>query len=195
MPAPTSDEDLLRALAQASRVRDEADRELYRRHAPALLRFFVHQGASADDARDLLQETLVKVVRGAASYDGRGAARAWIWQVARHALLDFARARGRLAEREVTLDDDAWADLCDRTPAAPEGPACSAVTDCVSTGLDAFARQMPERAWALTLQMEGLRAEAIAERIGRTVAATREYLSQCRRKLQPFVAHCVDLLE
>jgi RNA polymerase sigma-70 factor (ECF subfamily) len=195
MPAPNADEDLLHALALGGRQRDEAVTELYRRHAPALLRFFVHQGASADDARDLLQETVVKVVRGAAGFDGRGAARAWIWQVARHALLDFARRRGRLAEREVALDEDAWTDLCDRTPAAPAGPACSTVEDCVSTGLEVFAREMPERAWALTLQMEGLRAEAIAERIGRSVAATREYLSQCRRKLQPFVAHCVDLLE
>jgi DNA-directed RNA polymerase specialized sigma24 family protein len=42
--------------------------------------------------------------------------------------------------------------------------------------------------------MDGLAIEAIGQRIGRSVAATKEYLSQCRKKIQPFIAHCAELL-
>jgi DNA-directed RNA polymerase specialized sigma24 family protein len=33
----------------------------------------------------------------------------------------------------------------------------------------------------------GLSVSEIAERLGRTGAATKEYLSQCRKKMQPFI--------
>ena len=79
---------------------------------------------------------------------------------------------------------------------AGPAPAISglAVDECVSAGIDDFGKQMPDRAYVLTLQMDGISIADIGEQIGRSTAATKEYLSQCRKKLEPFVAHCVDLL-
>ena len=65
---------------------------------------------------------------------------------------------------------------------------------CVAAGLLAFSADMPERAFVLGLQMDGLSIDAIGLQIGRSIAATKEYLSQCRKKIQPFIAHCADLL-
>jgi hypothetical protein len=42
--------------------------------------------------------------------------------------------------------------------------------------------------------MEGESIEEIGNRIGRTIAATKEYLSQCKKKLLPFISHCRELL-
>ena len=66
--------------------------------------------------------------------------------------------------------------------------------ECVSAGLEKFNRAEPERAMVLMLQMDGLSIDEIGLRIGRTMAATKEYLSQCKKKIQPFIAHCTDLL-
>ena len=44
------------------------------------------------------------------------------------------------------------------------------------------------------LQMDGHSIEEIGLRIGRTIAATKEYLSQCKKKIQPYIAHCTELL-
>jgi DNA-directed RNA polymerase specialized sigma24 family protein len=60
--------------------------------------------------------------------------------------------------------------------------------------LEKFNRVEPERAMVLMLQMDGLSIDEIGLRIGRTMAATKEYLSQCKKKIQPFIAHCTDLL-
>ena len=198
-----TDDEILRAIASGGRPRDAAVVALYQRHAQPMLRFFVHQGALADDARDILQETVLKVVRGAAGFDGRGAARAWLWQVARNCLLDSLSRRGRAAAVELTLDPAQWEQLADSVPlpghSHPESPDAQAVNqamiECVSAGLESFGREMPERAHVLTLQMQGLSVQAIAQRIGRSAGATREYLSQCRRKIEPFIAHCRVFLE
>lgn len=189
-----TDEALLEAIGAGGPARDGAVALLYRAHAPAMLRFFVHQGASADDAKDVLQETLVKIVRGAASFDGTGSARAWIWQVARHCLLDHFQRRTRQSAREVALSTEQWAGLGDVVAAPAVCDPAGTAADCVAAGLQRFGGEMPERAFALTLQMQGQRVEAIAEQIGRSGAATKEYLSQCRKKILPFIAHCAALL-
>ncbi len=189
-----TDEDILAGVCQGGRQRDAAVKALYQRHAQAMLRFFIHRGVSADEAKDILQDTVVKVVRSADSFKGTGAARAWLWQIARHCLLDFHAARARQAGHEVTVDAERWDTLANTAPAPLACPVGETVDACVATGLGAFAQQMPERAHALTLQMEGQCIETISQQIGRSAVATKEYLSQCRKKIQPFIAHCLDLL-
>jgi RNA polymerase sigma-70 factor (ECF subfamily) len=53
---------------------------------------------------------------------------------------------------------------------------------------------MPERALALNLYLEGTSMDEIAMQIGRSAAATKEYLSQCRKKIKPYIAHCTEQL-
>ena len=189
-----TEEDIVRGICQGGRAQDAALRALYDLTAQAMLRFFVHHGVSGDDAMDILQVTLMKVVRHAAHYKGDGAARSWIWQIARNCLADHQRGAGRLSEHVVLVDEQQWDTIMD-THAAPASCAPGDTADeCVSRGLEVFAGQMPERALALTLQMEGLGIAEIARRLGRTAAATKEYLSQCRKKIQPFIGHCAELL-
>ena len=64
----------------------------------------------------------------------------------------------------------------------------------MAAGLGAFNSREPERAYVLMLQMDGLSIDDIGQRIDRTVAATKEYLSQCKKKIQPYIAHCTELL-
>ncbi len=190
-----TDEDILAGVCQGGRQQDAALKALYQAHAQAMLRFFVHQGVSAADAKDILQDTVVKIMRCAHGYRGTGPARAWLWQIARNCLLDHHTARARQAGRELAVDAAHWDTLADTAPAPLACAIGETVEACVAGGLDAFARQMPERAQALALQMEGAGIDAIAQQIGRSAAATKEYLSQCRKKIQPFVAHCLDLLQ
>ena len=94
----------------------------------------------------------------------------------------------------ATIAFDLDGTLVDTAPAPLACAVGATVDDCVAAGLGAFAQQMPERAHALSLQMEGQSIEAIGQQIGRSAAATKEFLSQCRKKIQPFIAHCMDLL-
>ena len=55
-----------------------------------------------------------------------------------------------------------------------------------------FSRGMPENAFVIQLKLENLTNLQISERIGRTLAATKEYVSQSYKKLGPFIKHCQE---
>jgi len=62
---------------------------------------------------------------------------------------------------------------------------------CVSKGIEDFCAEYPDRALVLMMQMDGESIESIARRIARTGAATKEYISQCKIRLKPYVEHCL----
>ena len=175
---------------------DAGVKALYDTTAQPMLRFFVYRGTSGDEAKDILQETFVKIIRSAGSYSGQGEAKSWIWQIARNCLIDHQRKQGSLANHETAVNDEQWESLAQTTP-DPNATSCAvpgSLDECVSAGLDQFNRREPERALVLMLQMDGMSIEDIGLRIGRTIAATKEDLSQCKKKIQPYIAHCTDLL-
>lgn len=68
------------------------------------------------------------------------------------------------------------------------------INECMSGGLDDFAIENPERHMVLMMQLDGVDIKSIAVKIGRQISATKEYLSQCRKKLAPYVEHCAKLM-
>lgn len=186
-----TDEEILRFIPKGGAVAETALKTLYGRYAQHMLKFFVYQGINGEEARDVFQETVIKIVRGANSYGGTGTARAWIWQIARNCMMDALRRR---QGQEVAANEDEWQKISE-TAAEPCGRSDLEVQDCVNRGLGVFADHAPERALVLTLFMEGLSIEEIGLRIGRTTSATKEFLSQCRKKIRDYVSHCTELLE
>lgn len=174
---------------------DAGVKALYDTLAQPMLRFFVYRGLGGDEAKDVLQEVFMNIVRGAAGYSGAGSATAWVWQIARNSLTNHLRKRAGRADHEVTVDEEAWERVETTTPAPqPRAPGMS-VDECVSGGLAKFSEVMPERAHVLMWQMEGVSIAEIGEHIGRSTGAAKQYLSECRKKIQPFIAHCTELLE
>jgi RNA polymerase sigma factor (sigma-70 family) len=113
-----SEEEVIREIRKGGRAADVALRALYDGCARHMLRFFVYSGVSGDEAKDILQETLVRLVRHVDSYNGDGAARSWIWQIARNCLTDHQRRSGRWSELVVAVDDEQW-DRIAETHASP----------------------------------------------------------------------------
>ena len=76
---------------------------LYDRYAGELLAFLVRRTYDPDAAVDLLAETFAAAFEDRAQFRGIGpdAARAWLYAVARHRLIDFLR-RGRVERRALT---------------------------------------------------------------------------------------------
>ncbi len=85
----------------------------YRRHERVMLGFFVRATGRGELAVDLTAETFARAFESRANFDPRrGAARAWLFGVARHVLAESlargrveAAARERLGMAPITLDD------------------------------------------------------------------------------------------
>jgi lambda repressor-like predicted transcriptional regulator len=56
-----------------------------------------------------------------------------------------------------------------------------------------FEQVMPDRYYAIRLQMNGISVKEISHQLGRTLAATKEFLSQSRKKLKPFIEECLGV--
>jgi len=189
-----TEEEIINQIRIGGKARDAGVKALYQGFAQAMLRFFVYRGVSGDEAKDILQDTFIKIVRGASGFAREGTAKAWLWQIARNCLTDHLRKRAILGEHEAVFDDEEWRGVEETTAGSVPQTNEASIDECVSAGLEAFGNKMPDRAYALMLQMDGMSIDDISRQIGRTVAATKEYLSQCRKKIQPFLARCTELL-
>lgn len=187
---------LLERLAQGGEARRQAVGALYRRFAPRFRRYFRSQRLDDAAAEDLVQEVFVKVVRACGDFRGEARADTWLWAIARNSLISHFRAR----LPDMALDDLDLDQLCAANPALqaapPDAPAAGSVEDCVQRGISRFGGDFPDRARAIGfLVIEEWSVEDIARALGRTPGATREYLSQCRKKLRPYIEECLELLE
>ena len=100
------------------------------RYSLPLRRHLLRMLRDADAAEDLLQETLLRVWTHAAQWDGRGAARAWLYRVATNLALNHVRSIRRRRQQPLELPPDAAEP--DQEPEVP-----SWMIDTVSLGPDA----------------------------------------------------------
>lgn len=148
-------------------------------------------------AEDVVQDAMVKVWQRCATFHGTGDPLAWIHQIVRNTLLDALRVR----RPEVPLFDDGGqlaqeADAAIARLSAETGPATpeqqldqQQVERVFRHGFARFAADWPEHATVLRWVVEdGLDNAAIEELTGRTPGATREFISQCRKKARPYLA-------
>lgn len=182
-------------IRQGGKMRDQGVTSLYRRYAAHFRKFYLYQGLNAADADDIIQETFVNIVRYCDNYQGDSPLAAWLWRIARNCMNDhFRRTKARPAEN---LDDEGWDALeqgseAMRTFDLP--PAQESLEDCVERGFAEFAKKFSERAHVLSLVMEGFDTAHIAAAIQRSPGATREYISQCRKRIEEFLQPCREYL-
>jgi RNA polymerase sigma-70 factor (ECF subfamily) len=192
-----TEEEILSQICTGGRAQEVALKALYSSKAAEFKRYFMHKGVQPDAAEDVLQEVIVKIFKNAAAYRGSGghsdnSANAWMWTIARNGMSDHLGKSLSQGRTEATVSDDQWADLMQTVADTDvhDSAATQAVNLCVARGLEDFAAQEPDRARVLMMQLDGEDITSIGHRIGRTMAATKEYLSQCRKKVASYIAHC-----
>ncbi len=106
-PAAATDEALLAHYRDGD---EEAFAELYRRHRSGLYRFIHGLCSCAARADEIFQETWLALIRSDAMPDGRARFKTWLYQIARHRLIDqWRRDKGAMEAFDETehppLDD------------------------------------------------------------------------------------------
>jgi len=208
---------LLRRIAEKQSDAPAAVRLLYQHYRPRLLAFLRRENLPMQECEDLLQEIFIKVVMR--SSQCTDSVSGWIYQIARNQWRDWLRhkashpdASGNYMPIGIEEDEDGEAghiapdrlgpsdcslDEQDRNPLTQVQRAHdqAAIDRCVRDAMQRFRRAEPERAEAIHLAAyEDWSIEQVATYLGRTSGATRQYLSQCRKKLKDHLAPCQKLL-
>jgi len=163
------------------------------------MRFYREAAAVLQDwdaAKDVVQDALVKAWLRCATFRGTGDPLAWIHQIVRHTLLDALRQR-RPAQ-PLTDDDGELAapvaqavnSLAHHQHDRPEDLLGEQQVEAVFRRCFArFAADHPEHATVLRWVVEdGLDNAAVQALLDRSPGATREFISQCRKRARPYFA-------
>ena len=175
------------ALVDAIRTGDEgALGVLLERYAPSVLRFGVKMCRDEEDAKDVLQDTLLAAARGVREFRGASSVSTWLYAIARSACV---KKRRRPRAGTVALEDEAVMEL----PADLPGPEASASQREVGAALEeAILALAPEYREVLLLRdVEGLSATEVASVVGIGVPAVKSRLHRARlavrERLLPFL--------
>lgn len=191
----SDDHAALKRVAAGGRDGEKALEFLYRKHRRAMLAFVRSLGLDADNAEDVVHNVFLQVVKKAGTFRGESAVSSWLFGMARNGAMDVFRKGGK----ELGLDDESWQHIANTVAAdiaCPLEPAPQkALQDCVNQAYRAFAKSHPAAAELIHQStVNDWDGKAIAEFLGRTAGAAREYLSQCKKKLKPFLEPCRHLL-
>jgi len=191
MTDEADDQTIVADLKAGGDRRARAVKRLYGELSGPLRALFRRKGLDDTAAEDLLHETFINLLRGIGGYRGESPLRAWAWAIARNEMRMYWRAAER---REDPEEPETLAML--RVGSDDDSRDATELVDCVRLALARFEQQFRDQAQALRLivQYEWGIAE-VAKHLGRTAGATREYLSQARKRLAPFIEPCRGLLE
>lgn len=165
--------DLVRALG--SRRGESAARTLYRAYGGELFGFARHRLGDSGLAEEVVQDVFTNAWRHAGDFDGtRGSVRTWLFAIARNAIIDAERHRGRRAPQASYDAPEA---------ASPDDPIERALLGWQVS--QAFARLTPEHRDVLQLaHVQGLTLKQIAARSGLPIGTVKSRTYYAVKSLQ-----------
>jgi RNA polymerase sigma factor (sigma-70 family) len=192
--------DFMRACREGGAAIEQALRQLDRAYFRVLLGEAMRGLRNRDAARDLVQEAFIKVWRRCATFQGDSELLPWIRSILRRTLIDQIRKDGR----EVAIEDAQGLTVevrakveelsIDRVPSPDLEARRRQLDECFRRCWERFELAAPVHALVLSWVVEGgLSHEQIAELLGRTPGATREFISQCRKRARVHLAEWYEL--
>lgn len=173
-------------LLRAAQTGDEAALdELLARHEKQVFRFGLRMCGSEEDARDVLQETLVAAFQGLPNFRGDADISTWLYQIARSFCSKARRRRAGEPLHTQSLDLPQVRALASDEP----GPDARTHARDIGNVLQAAIRSLPEnyREVILLKDVEGLSAEDAALVLGEQLTAVKSRLHRARMALRSAV--------
>jgi RNA polymerase sigma factor (sigma-70 family) len=179
-------------------MREKGANELYKMLYQPLMGFYRQRRLNKFEAEEVILESLFKICTKVDTVKEPKKFRAWCWTIARNTLLDhfrkYKKYENEIAEVYISESgrESSRLDKIEIVTRMNKETEKKDTDQCVQLGLQEFAKAMPERAFVIQMKLENLTNLKISERIGRTLAATKEYVSQSYKQLRPFIKHCVE---
>lgn len=177
-------------LLDRARAGDRAALEsLLERHQAQVYRFGMRMCRDAEDAKDVLQDTLLAVARGVQGFRGSSSLSTWLFTIARSFCIK-QRRRARSAPSSLdsleSLPPDHAALLEDPAKIPDEELATKRIEQALE---EAIAALEPEYREVLLLRdVEGLPAADVADVLGLSVAAVKSRLHRARLAVRDRIA-------
>jgi len=170
-PHPPDDLGLARRCAAGD---EEAFADIYRRYAARLKSIAFNHLGNVSDAEDAVQETFLKIHRGAGGFTGEAAFSTWLYRILINTCYDMMRRRRRRVT-EAPIDD-----------ALSATRAASNIDDAKRLTLTKLVGELPEqrRSVFVLFEVEGLSHADIASILDISEANSKWILFSTKKQLQ-----------
>jgi RNA polymerase sigma-70 factor (ECF subfamily) len=180
-------------LLERARAGDrEALEALLERHQAQVYRFGMKMCRDPEDAKDVLQDTLLSMARGIHDFRGASSISTWLYTIARNFCIK-KRRKSKFApndERSLDTETTTAAGLTDPAQSPDEALAGKEVERALEQAIRALEPMYREV--LLLRDVEGLTAPEVAEVLGVSVQAVKSRLHRARLSVR---AHVAPLLE
>lgn len=143
-----------------------------------LLRYLSRYAGDRNVAEDLLQETLLRISRSLAGFEGRAKLRTWAFSIATRVAADHFR---QPAHRLSIVEVGETADACDPQPSVEHRLVVDEMNACVRQVIDSLPEDY--RSALVLHDLEGLTAEQTAEISGCSLATAKIRIHRARARL------------
>ncbi len=146
----------------------------------SLLRFIRKRVANEHDAEDILQDVFSKIHQRIDRLQNAEKLQAWVYQIARRAVIDYYRARSRAPEQTDVPDE-----LAERRE--PE-PVSVEVADCLVPMIE----RLPEsyRQAVVMTELEGHTQRELADALGLSLSGAKSRVQRGREQLKAMLLDC-----
>jgi RNA polymerase sigma-70 factor (ECF subfamily) len=162
---------------------------IYTGYYREILNFFVKRGVAGEDARDLAQETLLRVYTGLRSFRGDSSFNTWVFVIAAHVLRNSLRERAarKRGASEVALDElsESTAETAFMEQREPSQPAQALEHERQHLVREAIQGLPPQMRRCVLLRLDQqLRYHDIAVLLGISIDSVKSHLFQARERLR-----------
>lgn len=183
----TGDHELLARVATGARPeRDDAFRELVRRHRDRVHALCLRYFGNREDASDALQETFLTVLRRAGTFRGEARVTTWLHRVTINTCHDLARKRAR---RPQTPVEDIAA-VVDAADADHDDLDAIDLADVLREALASLDEET--RGLLLLCVVEGAPYAEVAELYGIAVGTVKSRVHRARARLAELLGGLLD---
>lgn len=151
-----------------------------------LRKFIARRIQNQADVDDVLQEILIKIHRSADRLNDENNLFAWVYAIARNAIVDHYRKQRPTTSLDGDIDNPT--DLAEEPP---EADALGEIADC----LRPFLGHVPEkyRDAIVHTDLEGMTQGDLAQRLGLSVSGAKSRVQRAREHLKGMLLECCRL--
>ena len=173
----------------------EAEAQEIWQHINNDLRSFIAKRVGNEaEADDIVQDVWLKIQRGLDGLKDRSRLVSWIFQIARHAIIDHYRAPGRVREMPAGLAEDleAYQSSSSRQTASEEsGRLRAELAGCLRPMIDRLSGEY--RQAVVLVDLEGLTHQAAATQLGLSLSGMKSRVQRGRRQLKGMLEACCTI--
>ncbi|VAW85440.1 hypothetical protein MNBD_GAMMA16-191 [hydrothermal vent metagenome] len=170
--------------------------ELYTKYSPSLKSYLRRKCQSNELAEDLTQDTFVKIFKKFDLLPPEPGTKPYILSMGHNLLKDHWRKTNK--ERLVSdIKDEEIANLTsDDDASVTNDYTFYSLRDCIRDAFQRFAKVHEEKSDALRrAAIEGWSTVELANFLGRSPGATREFISQCRKAFKLYAQVCKEEIQ